>query len=134
MVYLQRTDRRSERTGSILVLDPDQNTVFEGNLRHCVHCQAIWVFRPGSGVNRGFCLKCQGHTCGKDVCFVCYPAEQRIEDMERAGRQLVTAGQWDAMLRMEEFREQGHRYEQKKKRLERAVAVERRRESIGVSV
>ena len=85
MVYLHHTDRRADRqTGQITVLDADHNTIFEGTMRHCVHCEMVWTYRPGSGINRGFCLKCEGHTCGKDVCFICYPAEQRLEDMERA--------------------------------------------------
>ncbi len=33
MVYLQRTDRRSDRIGQLTVLEPDNSTVFEGNLR-----------------------------------------------------------------------------------------------------
>ncbi len=134
MVYLQRIDRRSERIGQLTVLDPDNSTVFEGNLRQCCHCSFVWIYRPGSGINRGFCHKCEDHICGKDVCFICYPAEQRDEDMERAARQLMTPGEWDARLRMEEFREEAWRYDKKKKRLEAAVAIERRREAIGVSV
>lgn len=134
MVYLQHSDRKAEeRVGQLIVLDPDQNRIFEGDLRQCVHCQMVWVFRPGSGTDRGFCMKCQGHTCGKDVCFECYPAEQRIEDIEREGR-LVTVGEWDAKLRKAEFREQAYAYDQKKKRLEHAVAAQRRRDSMGVSV
>lgn len=134
MVMLQHTDRRAERVGQITVLDADHSTIFEGSMRNCCHCEMVWTYRPGSGINRGFCLKCERHTCGKDVCFICYPAEQRLEDMERAARKLMTPGEWDARLRMEEFREQGWRHEQKRKRLKRAIAIERRRESIGVSV
>ncbi len=134
MVYLQRTDRRSERIGVLTVLDPDKSTIFEGNLRQCCHCSMVWIYKPGSGINRGFCSKCEDHICGKDVCFICYPAEQRDEDMERAARQLMTPGEWDARLRQEEFREQAWRYEVKKKKLERAWAVDRRRDAIGVTV
>ena len=30
----------------------------EGECRQCVHCQYTWEYRPGSGIERGYCLRC----------------------------------------------------------------------------
>lgn len=49
----------------------------------CVHCQAHFVVVKGSGKKRGFCRNCMGPTCGPQ-CHVCKPAEQQLEDFERA--------------------------------------------------
>lgn len=51
----------------------------------CCHCQRHWVYVPGSGRKRGFCLKCNGITCGEPACDACVPVEQRLENIE-AGR------------------------------------------------
>lgn len=48
----------------------------------CVHCGYVWEFIPGSGRGRGFCLKCNGMTCGAETCNVCIPLEARIEHLE----------------------------------------------------
>src|SRR5262249_2008331 len=40
----------------------------EGEGRQCVHCQFMWEYRPGSGIRRGFCLRCNGWLCGREVC------------------------------------------------------------------
>lgn len=69
--------------GELLVTDRfDGKVLDEGYLRQCVHCQYTWTHRPGSGILRGFCMNCMGHTCGRKACDTCYPKEQRIEDME----------------------------------------------------
>lgn len=41
----------------------------EEETRQCVHCQAHWVYRPGSGIRRGYCLKHDGWLCGQDACI-----------------------------------------------------------------
>jgi hypothetical protein len=41
----------------------------ERELRQCCHCQYTWIYRPGSGSKRGFCLKCMGLLCGRKACF-----------------------------------------------------------------
>lgn len=40
----------------------------EGETRQCVHCQALWEYHPGSGIVRGWCLKCNGFTCNQPAC------------------------------------------------------------------
>jgi hypothetical protein len=48
----------------------------EGECRQCVHCQYTWEYRPGSGVERGFCIRhgnppvgCGGFLCARAECF-----------------------------------------------------------------
>jgi hypothetical protein len=39
-----------------------------GETRQCVHCQFVWEYRPGSGVERGFCMHCHGLVCRRPEC------------------------------------------------------------------
>jgi hypothetical protein len=57
----------------------------------CVHCAKHWAVRHGSGIRRGFCLKCQGPTCGTPACCRCAPFEARLElrEAEEQGKQAV---------------------------------------------
>ncbi len=48
----------------------------------CPHCGMHFVMRKGSGVRRGFCMKCGGITCGKPECGPCIPIEARLEHAE----------------------------------------------------
>lgn len=38
-------------------------------LRQCCLCQATWIYRPGSGEKRGFCLHHMGLLCGQKACM-----------------------------------------------------------------
>ena len=68
--------------GYITISEPDGSLVEQETLQ-CVHCQMHWVIRPGSGILRGFCLRCAGPTCGKQNCTErCVPAERMIEEIE----------------------------------------------------
>ena len=59
----------------------------EGETVQCVHCEMHWKIVPGSGRKRGYCLNCDGLTCGKQACETkCVPAEKMIEEMEGRGR------------------------------------------------
>ena len=59
----------------------------EGETLMCAHCQMHWKIEPGSGHVRGFCLNCNGPTCGKELCEIrCIPFEKAIEEMEAKGR------------------------------------------------
>jgi len=61
--------------------------VTEADTYHCVHCQMLLHIRPGSGVERGFCVHCEGITCGKPECNNrCVPFMQKIEAMENRHR------------------------------------------------
>jgi len=51
----------------VVFYDENGNKV-EAEMRQCIHCQYSWIYRPGSGARRGFCLKCYGVTCGRPGC------------------------------------------------------------------
>ncbi|MBX9623790.1 MAG: hypothetical protein K2X82_08240 [Gemmataceae bacterium] len=61
-----------------------------GETRRCVHCSYTWVYRPGSGILRGYCSRCDGFTCGSAACDACVPYEARLENLE-AGRPELAA-------------------------------------------
>lgn len=57
--------------------------------KQCAHCHRHVLSVRGSGVIRGFCMKCSGWLCGAPSCLAgCYPFEQRMEDFEK-GKTLV---------------------------------------------
>lgn len=69
----------------------DDGRKVEGDTLQCAHCGQHWIVRPGSGRQRGWCLKCSGPLCGKQGCLErCYPMEKRLDDAE-AGRNLADA-------------------------------------------
>lgn len=40
----------------------------------CCHCGLHFVSRKGSGITRGFCMRCEAVTCGKKECVeACRP-------------------------------------------------------------
>lgn len=49
----------------------------------CAHCGMHWVTKPGSGKERGWCMRCHAPLCGKAPCFEdCLPYEARIDIMD----------------------------------------------------
>lgn len=59
-----------------------QNVI--ASTRQCVHCGMHWVPQTGSGIRRGFCIKCMGPLCGKWECLRrCIPFEKRLELIEK---------------------------------------------------
>lgn len=48
----------------------------------CCHCGSHWTPKPGSGIERGFCLKCMNPTCGHRDCDPCIPFEAWLEHQE----------------------------------------------------
>lgn len=65
--------------GTIIITDPDAPQEIHRDTLQCCHCQRIWVVEPGSGKQRGFCLKCNQVTCGSKECGECVPFEKKIE-------------------------------------------------------
>jgi hypothetical protein len=49
----------------------------------CCHCGFVWMPIKGSGIQRGFCLKCMGVTCGRKGCLDCLPQEKRLGLIEK---------------------------------------------------
>lgn len=79
--FLQRTVRRP--AGYFVATGP-AGTEDAGETISCVHCQMHWRVEPGSGRKRGFCLRCNGPTCGKEGCESrCVPFEKALEQAER---------------------------------------------------
>jgi hypothetical protein len=91
--FLQRVDRRAK--GDFVINGPLlPGQVAEGETLMCVHCQKHWRVRPGSGMQRGWCGRCGGPTCGKKACETrCTPFEKAIEMMEARGRLLEKAAE-----------------------------------------
>lgn len=60
----------------------------EHDVLTCCHCAFSWWVQPGSGTERGFCLKCNGPTCNRPGCVArgCLPQEKFIEEIERKGQ------------------------------------------------
>ena len=83
------------RNSAGYVLSRDDSKIdLEGNTEQCVHCQAMWVKRPGSGITRSWCWNCNGSTCSKKRCIEhCEPAEAFIERLEAEGNARYQAQQ-----------------------------------------
>lgn len=102
-IILEQGLERSSQ-GILLITDIDTGkTIFEGHLRQCIHCQYTWTYRPGSGIRRGFCKRCNSFTCGASTCDTCYHKEKRIEDMEALFR--MNRAAIEALVRQIELKE-----------------------------
>ncbi len=49
----------------------------------CCHCGCHFVSRKGSGMLRGFCMRCHKITCGAVQCDTCIPVEEFLTHIER---------------------------------------------------
>ena len=56
-----------------------QNGVEVASTMQCCHCGAHYVSRKGSGIRRGFCLRCMQVTCGKQECIECKPFAAELD-------------------------------------------------------
>lgn len=54
-----------------------------GATRQCVHCGGHFYSRQGSGIKRGWCMNCNGITCGCDRCDTCVPFQQWLDNVEK---------------------------------------------------
>lgn len=67
--------RWSGNGGYIRIDRPDGKPIERDTLQ-CVHCDKHWIVEPGSGRQRGWCVKCNGPVCGAERCMrECRPAE-----------------------------------------------------------
>lgn len=74
--------KRLERIAGGIMVDGQQ----VGETLQCVHCGMHWDRVPGSGRQRGFCLKCNGVLCGKRECLIeCKPIEKRLDEEAALG-------------------------------------------------
>lgn len=70
---------------------PGGFVVIDGQVKadgmQCGHCGGHWIVQPGSGIQRGFCLKCARVTCGGAECErECVPYEKRLDLYEKGLR------------------------------------------------
>lgn len=73
--------------GAILIGDQQV-----ASTRQCKHCGSHEVCVPGSGKERGVCLKCGGFVCGRPECMTaCIPFEAWLD--HKAGKQTKYAEQ-----------------------------------------
>lgn len=63
-------------------------TVDEHDSMQCCHCGHHFRVVPGSGKTRGFCMLCDGVTCGAPDCFEHFPFEKKL-DLYEKGKLLV---------------------------------------------
>jgi len=54
--------------GQVTIVRPDGPTV-QRDTCQCQHCMRHWVVEPGSGKQRGWCVKCNGPLCGAPKCM-----------------------------------------------------------------
>lgn len=55
----------------------------EHDTLQCVHCGGHFIVRRGSGTRRGFCMKCNGVTCGGANCWECRPYQKLVDEGRR---------------------------------------------------
>ena len=53
---------------SAYMISGDGTSRVTADLRQCIHCQYSWVYKPGSGIRRGYCLYHDGWLCGRPEC------------------------------------------------------------------
>ena len=81
MHYLQNSGGK-HTSGYVIITEPDAPTI-EGETLSCCHCQFTWIVKPGSGLKRGWCYKCNKPVCGKKKCLEkCAPWEMQMEIAE----------------------------------------------------
>ena len=81
--------------GFFEVSTPEGKTL-RGETLQCVHCGNHWQMVKGSGKVRGFCMRCNGPTCGPQCSAECVPQEKMLEIMEgtRNPTAVSVAGIW----------------------------------------
>lgn len=66
--------RNSKQSGGVVI-----GGKHVGYTIQCVHCGGHFISRPGSGKKRGYCLACDGITCGKPPCMAHIPYEAKLD-------------------------------------------------------
>lgn len=55
----------------------------EADTRQCCHCGGHFAVRLGSGVTRGYCMRCNAVTCGHEACWECRPYQKIVDEGHR---------------------------------------------------
>lgn len=86
-------------SGILITSHPDSDLCQIQDTVQCKHCGRHWIWIPGSGRRRGWCMNCNGFTCGSDLCDVCVPNEQLLENIEQGRRwdyrPIISSGGWE---------------------------------------
>jgi len=82
---------RSKGKGTLLfTTDTERAPSDEWFTITCPHHNGIFIVKPGSGVERGWCHMCNAPTCGATACSTalngCIPFERKLERYERLNR------------------------------------------------
>lgn len=72
--------RAVRRAAGAILLDGQQ----VADTLQCGHCNVHWVVQHGSGIRRGWCLRCDRPTCGKPPCEACVPFEKKLDLNEKS--------------------------------------------------
>lgn len=67
------------KPGGTIIIDGQE----VANTLQCCHCGKHWISRRGSGITRGFCLKCEHVTCGATACNDCIPYLKKLDLAEK---------------------------------------------------
>lgn len=85
LTEVKRRDRRAapagQRRGVLVSRAYEGGPEQQHDVVQCCHCQRVWVYRRGSGVRRGWCMGCNGITCGSHACDVCVPFQQLLDNL-----------------------------------------------------
>lgn len=94
LTEVKKADRRAapvgQKRGELISTPYEGGPAQHHDIVQCCHCQRVWVYQRGSGIERGWCMRCNGITCGSHDCDVCVPAEQMLASMG-AGMDYATA-------------------------------------------
>ncbi len=72
--------------GIIIISNGYAGTQTEEPTLQCIHCQHTWVRQPGSGIKRGFCMKCMGPICGPKCAECRGPWEKHLDRQEQQAK------------------------------------------------
>lgn len=77
------------REDGLVITERDDGKITETPTMQCRHCGKHWTVVPGSGRERGWCMKCAGPVCGAKTCMdTCLPFEKRL-DLYEAGKLIL---------------------------------------------
>jgi hypothetical protein len=79
----RRSAPASQKRGVLISQAYEGGPQVHVDLCQCIHCEGVFPFVRGSGVRRGWCMNCNGMTCGRACCDPCVNHRQMLENMER---------------------------------------------------
>jgi hypothetical protein len=85
------SDWTDKASGYILI---DGNVA--GCTMQCPHCNTHFLYRKGSGTLRGWCMRCNKISCGKEPCMTCIPFEAKLDFVD--GGNGFKSSKWDHLI------------------------------------